>query len=274
MKVGDKSGKKKLTKLEIYKSLFKGREDVFARRWEKGKKAGYMPAYDYNRSKYWEHKRNGGTFQEFKEKTFTPLTEQQLVKHLRGEQFIGIYPLLKDNTSWFIAADFDKENWAEECRTLIITCQEKGIPAYLERSRSGKGGHVWIFFDSSYPAFKSRKILNTLLEQSGLFSVFDKTSSFDRLFPNQDYHSGKGLGNLIALPLHGQTLEHGNGCFVNEQLDAYPDRWKFLSTIRRASVSCLDEIYHSIQSGDAASASEIDSESLIIKHDEAVYINR
>jgi len=274
MNVGDKSGRKKLAKLEIYKSLFKGREDVFARRWEKGKKAGYMPAYDYNQSKYWEHKRNGGTFQEFKEKTFTPLTEQQLVKHLRGEQFIGIYPLLRDNTSWFIAADFDKQNWAEECRTLIITCQEKGIPAYLERSRSGKGGHVWIFFDSSYPAFKSRKILITLLEQAGLFSVFDKTSSFDRLFPNQDYHSGKGLGNLIALPLNRQTHEHGNGCFVNEQLDAYPDQWKFLSSIRRASVSCLDEIYHSIQSGDDAVASEINSETLIIKLDEAVYLNR
>lgn len=154
MKVGDKSGRKKLTKLEIYKSLFKGREDVFARRWEKGKKAGYMPAYDYNRSKYWEHKRNGGTFQEFKEKTFTPLTEQQLVKHLRGEQFIGIYPLLKDNTSWFIAADFDKENWAEESRRLIFICHEKGIPAYLERSRSGNG--VMYGFSLTHPIRRIR----------------------------------------------------------------------------------------------------------------------
>lgn len=274
MKFGDKPERRKLTKLYIYKSLFKGREDVFAKRWEKGKKAGYMPAYDFNRSKYWEHKRNGGTFQEFKEKTFAPLTDQQLIKHLHGEQFIGIYPLLKDNTSWFIAADFDKENWAEECRMLIITCQEKGIPAYLERSRSGKGGHVWIFFDSTYPAFKSRKILITLLEQSGLLSVFDKTSSFDRLFPNQDYHSGKGLGNLIALPLSRQTLEYGNGCFVDEQLGVYPDQWKFLSSIRRASVSNLDEIYHSVQSGATSDFSEIDPETLIIRLDEAVYLNR
>ncbi len=145
-------------KLNLFKSLFKGREDVFAIRWEKSKKSGYMPAYHYDPYMYRLHKMKGGTFKDYKDKTYLPLTDQQLLKHFNGEQLIGIYPLLQDNTSWFIAADFDKENWADECRTFINICKEHGIPSYLERSRSGKGGHVWIFFDKPYPATRSRKI--------------------------------------------------------------------------------------------------------------------
>jgi hypothetical protein len=189
-------------KLRFFKSLFKGREDVFAIKWEKGNKSGYMPAYQYDPYIYRLHKMKGGSFKDYKDKTYLPLTDQQIIKHLNGEQLIGIYPLLQDNTSWFITADFDKENWADECRTVINVCWAKAIPAYMERSRSGEGGHVWIFFDQPYPAIKSRKILISIFEEAGIFSVFDKNTSFDRLFPNQDYHSGKGLGNLIALPLY------------------------------------------------------------------------
>lgn len=241
-------------KLNLFKSLFKGREDVFAIRWEKparpsggGKKSGYMPAYHYDPYMYRLHKMKGGTFKDYKDKTYLPLTDQQLLKHFNGEQLIGIYPLLQDNTSWFIAADFDKAEWANECRTFLNVCKEQDIPAYLERSRSGKGGHIWIFFDKPYPAIRSRKVLITLLEQAGIFSVFDKSSSFDRLFPNQDFHSGKGLGNLIALPLHKPTLEEGNSCFIDEQLEPYQDQWKFLSTIQKVSVSHLDAIFNTLQ---------------------------
>ena len=161
-------------------SLFTGREDVFAIHWQKGNKSGYMPAYQYDPYIYRLHKIKGGSFKDYKDKTFLPLTDQQIIKHLNGEQLIGVYPLLKDNTSWFITADFDKQNWVEECRLFIETCTNKGIPAYLERSRSGKGGHVWVFFDQPYPAIKSRKIIISLLEHSGIISVFDKSSSFDR----------------------------------------------------------------------------------------------
>ncbi len=180
-------------KVNLIRNLFKGREDVFARYWQKGNKKGYMPAYQYDPYMYRLHVIKGGTFDDYKDKTRLPLTDHQIFKHLDGEQLIGIYPLLMDNTSWFIAAD---------CRTFIIACKEREIPAYLERSRSGKGGHVWIFFDQPCPAIISRKIVSALLEQSGIISVFNKESSFDRLFPNQDHLSGKGLGNLIALPLH------------------------------------------------------------------------
>lgn len=200
--------------IELFKSLFKGRDDVFAVRWEKGNKNGYMPKYQYDPYKYRMHKMRGGTFQNYNEKTHFPYSDDQIAMHLAGEQLIGIYPLLRDNTSWFIAADFDKANWENECRVFIKSCNEINIPAYLERSRSGNGGHVWIFFDQPYPALKSRKIIISLLEKAGIFSIFDKSSSFDRLFPNQDSLSGKGFGNLIALPLHKPTLEKGNSCLL------------------------------------------------------------
>lgn len=119
-------------KVNLFGALFKGREDVFAIHWQKGNKSGYMPAYQYDPYMYRLHKMKGGTFKNYKDKTYLPLADRQIIKHLKGEQLIGIYPLLKDNTSWFIAADFDKEKWAEECRAFINTCKGKGIPAYLE----------------------------------------------------------------------------------------------------------------------------------------------
>ena len=133
-----------ITKEQIhtFQSLFRGREDVFATRWEKENKSGYMPAYFFDPYRFRVHKMNGGTFQNYSEKTYLKLTEEQISKHLNGGHLIGIYPLLSDNTSWFIAADFDKENWVEECILLLNACNQSSIPAYLERSRSGKGGHV------------------------------------------------------------------------------------------------------------------------------------
>ncbi len=233
--------------IQIFKSVFKGREDVFAVRWEKGNKSGYMPAYSYDPYMYRVHKMKGGTFQNYQDKTYLKLTDSEIAKHLNGEQLIGIYPLLRDNTSWFLVADFDKANWVEEAKTFIHACQKKGIPAYLERSRSGNGGHVWIFFDQPYSAVRSRKIFISLLEQSGVFSLFDKNSSFDRLFPNQDFLSGKGLGNLIALPLFKKSVEQGNSCFIDlETLQPIPNQWNFLKNIQRVSIAQLDKLHQEI----------------------------
>jgi superfamily II DNA or RNA helicase len=230
--------------IQLFKSAFKGREDVFAVRWENGKKSGYMPAYSYDPYLYRTHKMRGGTFQNYQDKTYLPLSDKEIEKHLRGEQLIGIYPLLPDNTSWFIATDFDDDNWLEECKIFLKVCHENEIPAYLERSRSGQGGHIWIFFEQSYPAIRSRKIILSLLEKSGVFSVFDKSSSFDRLFPNQDFLSGKGLGNLIALPLYKKTFEQGNSCFLDiDTFQPVPDQFEFLKNINRITIAKLDELY-------------------------------
>ena len=262
-------------KINLFRSLFKGREDIFAIRWEKDNKSGYMPAYIYDPYLLKAHKIRGGTFGNFTEKKLLPFTDLELSKHVSGEQLVGIYPLLPDNTSWFIAADFDKENWLEECKQFLVTCEAKEIPAYLERSRSGKGGHVWIFFEHAYQAVKSRKIILSLLEQSGLFSVFDKSSSFDRLFPNQDFLSGKGFGNLIALPLFKRTVELGNSCFIKpETADPYLDQWHFLQNIKRISAKRLDELYQEISGLQKVLTSDVTNGKLLIQLDNTIKINR
>ena len=244
-----------------FKSLFRGREDVFALRWEKDNKSGYMPAYFFDPYRFRVHKINGGTFQNYSEKTYLKLTNEQISKHLNGEQLIGLYPLLPDNTSWFIAADFDKENWIEECRLLLDTCKNKSIPAYLERSRSGKGGHVWIFFEQPYPAIKSRNILISILQEINIISPFDKVSSFDRLFPNQYFLSGKGLGNLIALPFYKKTFEQGNSCFIDANtLIPIENQWQYLSNIKKIPLSLLEDLFNQLQlNRKVAIPTEIDS---------------
>ena len=261
------------TQSQIFKSLFKGREDVFAVRCEKGNKSGYMPAYFYDPYRYRIHKINGGTFQNFTDKKYLLLTDKEIEKHINGEQLIGLYPLLTDNTSWFLAADFDKENWIEECKKFIAACNERNIPAYLERSRSGNGGHVWIFFKQPYSAIRSRKIFTSLLEQSGAFSSFDKSSSFDRLFPNQDFLSGKGLGNLIALPLFKKTFEQGNSCFIDlNTLQPIPDQWHFLQNIKRISIAELDTLYQ--RDSSLSTLPKANTGKLLITLDNVVKISR
>jgi superfamily II DNA or RNA helicase len=231
------------TDLMTYRSLFRGREDAFAIRWENGNKSGYMPCYQFDPYHYRVHKAKGGTLSNYQDKTFQPLTVHQIRRHLLGEQLIGIYPLLFNNTSHFIAADFDGDNWLPEARKFIQACEASGLPVYLERSRSGNGGHVWLFFSGAYPAFKSRRVFLSILQATGIFSVFDKDSSFDRLFPNQDSLSGKGLGNLIALPLFKKSLDQGNSCFINPSTtEAYSDQWQFLKSIKRMEIEQLDRL--------------------------------
>jgi superfamily II DNA or RNA helicase len=265
----------KSIQLQIFNSLFKGRSDVFAIRWEKGNKSGYSPAYQYDPYMYRAHKMKGGTFQNYSDKTYLRLSDNEVIKHLQGEQFLGLYPLLPDNTSWFLVADFDKDNWVEESIKFISTCNEYSIPAYLERSRSGNGGHVWIFFEKNYPAIRSRKIFISILENAGLFSKFDKGSSFDRVFPNQDSLSGKGLGNLIALPLFKKTYELGNSCFVNpDTLSPYLNQWEFLDTIKRISIEHLNILYQDCSNGNIVNEPESNFDKLTITLDNVVNISR
>ena len=131
-------------------SLFRGRTDVYARRWEKDERSGYTPAYEFNWTEFMEHKRRGGSMKDFENKKLLPLTENVIREHFIGKQVVGIYPILQDNTSYFLAADFDGDTWKTEVRAFIDQCANVGLSAYLERSRSGNGGHVWIFFSEPY----------------------------------------------------------------------------------------------------------------------------
>jgi hypothetical protein len=230
--------------IALFMALFKGRHDVYAKRWEKNGKNGYSPAYKVDWSRFAAFKAKGGKFAGYPHKTPLPLTLEIIQSHLEGSETIGIYPLFQDNTSHFIAADFDGENWPEEIKSFSKICTRHNIPVYLERSRSGNGGHAWIFFKDKYPAYKSRKIILEIIRIALAFSVFDREVSFDRLFPNQDYHSNRGFGNLIALPLQGNSLKDGNSGFINpETLEIFPDQWDFIKNIKPISMGNLDELY-------------------------------
>lgn len=222
--------------INFFKSLFHGRQDVYAIHWEKEGKSGYMPAYKVDWSDYNKHTANGGTFKNYTKKEYLSFSNEVILHHFQGSETIGIYPLLEDNTSHFIAADFDNGNWKESIQKLYSTCIKYDIPSYIERSRSGNGGHLWVFFDENFPAEQSRKLMFELLKEASIISHFEKEPGFDRLFPNQDFHSGKGLGNLIALPLNGKALQNKNSVFLDPvNFEPFANQFDALEKVQRLS---------------------------------------
>ncbi len=233
--------------MNLFKSFFRGRQDIYAIRWEKDGKSGYMPAYNVDWTDYRKHRSAGGSFKDYSKKEYRAFTDDVLMMHLQGIETIGIYPLLEDNSSYFIAADFDDRNWAESILKLHSVCSKHEIASYVERSRSGNGGHLWIFFEESLPAEKTRKLMYELLREATIISPFTKEPSFDRLFPNQDYHSGKGPGNLIALPLNGKALKTFNSAFLNPaDLQPYDNQFEIIKSFRKLPVDQFRAIYQEI----------------------------
>ena len=133
-------------KIVLYRSLFRGRDDIFARRWEKNDKSGYSPAYSFNWDEFNAHRARGGTLKDFENKTPLPLTDGVVREHLAGRIVLGVYPILPDNTSYFLVADFDHGDWLADCRHYQQEMAALGLTACIERSRTGNGGHVWVFF--------------------------------------------------------------------------------------------------------------------------------
>jgi len=232
-------------KVRLFLSLFRGREDVYAVRWEgRDGKTGYSPAYQ----KVWSN-----SFQKKPDepKEYFSLTDQVIHDHLTGKLTAGVYPLLTDETCWFLAADFDKATWQDDVRAFLQTCVDWKIPAALERSRSGRGGHVWIFFDAPLPAGLARKlgaaILTRTLERRHQLGL----DSYDRFFPSQDTMPKGGFGNLIALPLQQLPRNHGNSIFLAADFNPHPDQWAFLSSIQRMSLAEIETLVRDAErSGD------------------------
>ena len=232
-------------KIQLYRKLFKGREDVFALRWEsvKNNKSGYSPVCAN------EWKQNICNKPKVKcsqcnKRAYTSLTDKDIYEHLSSEtcKTIGIYPLLTDDTCKFLAVDFDKSNWKEDAKAFIETCIEIGIEPSLEKSRSGNGAHIWIFFSELINARLARKLGDYLLSLTLEKRHEIGLDSYDRLFPNQDTLPTGGLGNLIALPLQGTSRKQGNSVFLDENFQPYKDQWSYLSSIKSLGKYELDEI--------------------------------
>jgi len=230
-------------RITLFQSLFRGREDVYARRWESPDgRSGYSPAAQkdwkaINRSRPEDRKRV-----DQRTRKYFPLTDSVIESHLLGKESIGVYPLLADETCWFLAVDFDKKSWQEDSTAFMDTCREMNVPAALERSRSGKGGHVWIFFDCTVPAITARKlgcaILTRTMERRHQLGL----DSYDRFFPSQDTMPRGGFGNLIALPLQAVPRKAGNSVFIDSNFQPYPDQWAFLSGLERVPLIVAEEI--------------------------------
>lgn len=230
------------TRIALFRSLFRGREDVYPIRWE-GKKgnSGYSPACanEWNRTFC---RKPMVKCSDCENRELKPVTDEVIRAHLLGKHTVGVYPLLPDETCWFLAVDFDKKGWQEDAAVFLRTCGEMGIPAALERSRSGKGGHVWMFFDRPAPASLARKFGSAILTGSMERRHQIGLDSYDRFFPSQDTMPKGGFGNLIALPLQRVPAEKGNSVFVNEEFEPYPDQWMFLSAIERIQVEKVESV--------------------------------
>ena len=228
-------------KVALFRRLFAGRSDVFPLRWENAKtgKAGYAPACanEWIRGVCGKPQVKCG---ECPHQAFIPVTDEISDKHLGGGDgarafVVGAYPMLPDETCWFLAADFDKESWAADATAMVETCKAKGVPAALERSRSGNGAHVWIFFSEPVPARAARQLGAAIMTETMERRPEIGFASYDRFFPSQDTMPIGGFGNLIALPLQRRARERGNSVFIDEALRPYDDQWAFLSSVPRLS---------------------------------------
>ena len=172
---------------------------------------------------------------------FLPVTDEVMRWHLsgsddRGRDFvIGVYPMLQDECCHFLAVDFDRQDWREDAGAFLQTCRGLELPAALERSRSGNGAHVWLFFEEALPARLARNLGSHLLTETMEGRPDIGLGSYDRLFPNQDTLPKGGLGNLIALPLQKQPRTRGNSVFLDDRLQPHADQWEFLASLRRIS---------------------------------------
>ena len=257
-------------------SMFWGREDVYAKR---AKNGNYYPQCD-NRwcDTLCPKQRNEKVYcEDCEQKSWTKLTLKTIEKHLMGYRedaadVIGVYPLLPDGTCRFLVFDFDNhekdaekndfandnESWHDEVDALRAICKQNGIDALVERSKSGRGAHVWIFFQKPISAILVRNFGFLLLDKGATTINLKSFKYYDRMYPSQEV--ANSIGNLIALPLQGKALKNGNSAFVDENWNAYPNQWEKLFQTKKLS---LEEIEVLITKW---------KEELFIKQDQTDYV--
>jgi hypothetical protein len=234
-------------KVAIFQQVFKGRTDIVPRYWKSkdGKRQGYSPLCRNE----WKDGICQKPCRTCSNSNYIPFSYTLILDHLKGTHVLGVYPLLKDNTCHFTAADLDnhdnERNPLKDVRALCEVCQVNDTPLYVLRSKGGKGYHTYIFFVDPVPAWKARLVYFELLKEAQVIGDHIKLSSFDRLFPNQDELSGKGFGNLISLPFQGRAAKNGHTLFLDpasEFSEPYKNQWDVLANIERISSSTLDDL--------------------------------
>ena len=240
-------------KIALFRSLFRGREDIYPRRFEsRSGRSGYAPAC----ANEWVPGVCGKPrikCAECPNRRFFPLDDETIRWHLSGAErsgkpfVMGVYPMLVDETCHFLAVDFDGETWADDARAYFDACVRRSVPAALERSRSGAGGHVWVFFTEAVPAGLARRLGAMLLTDAMDRRPDLGFQSYDRIFPSQDTLPRGGFGNLIALPLQAGPRRVGNSVFVDGELNPHVDQWAFLSSLERMSWSKAEDLVESAQ---------------------------
>ena len=232
-------------KVALFRQLFRGRADVYPTRFisKKTGRAGYAPAC--------ANKFVDGLCElpkvkcgDCRNQAFYPADAFAITAHLKGQQVMGVYAMLVDETCWFVAVDFDKGSWADDARAFTTTARKYGLPAVVERSRSGNGAHVWFFFSAPIAASIARQMACHLLTETMTDRPELGMDSYDRLFPSQDTMPRGGFGNLIALPLQHGPRQVGNSIFLDDNFESIPDdeQWAFLASIERIEPQLATQI--------------------------------
>jgi superfamily II DNA or RNA helicase len=230
-------------KIALFRGLFRGRDDVFAKLWVNPRtgRRGYAPAC----SNEWVRdvcEKPRVKCSDCPNQAFVPMSNQIVLDHLQGRHVIGVYPLLEDDTCWFLAADFDQESWTDDVAAFVETSSAIGLPAAVERSRSGNGAHVWFFFAAPVAAATARRMGCYLITEAMSRRHQIAMASYDRLFPHQDTLPRGGFGNLIALPLQHEARERGNSVFVDDRLAPHADQWAYLASLQRIAPKTVNAI--------------------------------
>jgi superfamily II DNA or RNA helicase len=230
-------------KVALFRSLFRGRDDVFPLAWSNPRKGtrGYSPAC----SNEWQRgicEKPRVKCGQCPHQAFRRVTDKEVLDHLQGRQVMGVYPLLQDERCHLLAVDFDKDGWRDDVLAFAETCRAIGVPAAVERSRSGNGAHAWFFFEAAVPALLARRVGCYLLTETMTCRPALGMASYDRLFPNQDTMPKGGLGNLIALPLQHEARQRGNTVFIDDGMRPFDDQWAFLSSVSKIPVRSVELI--------------------------------
>lgn len=232
--------KTSVDKINLFRTLFRGRADVFPLRWESTKgRSGYSPACA-NEWRAGVCLKPSVRCSQCPHRELRAVSDQVIYDHLAGKHTIGVYPLLPDDTCHFLATDFDEKSWQDDARAMVQSCEHFGVPAALEISRSGRGAHVWIFFSEPVSAREARLLGAALISHTCAQTRQLSLASYDRFFPNQDTLPKGGFGNLIALPLQKRPRNDGHSVFVDSQFTPHSDQWAYLASIQRMTKSDLE----------------------------------